>query len=134
MVRVFCLKPEEIENCWEDFAVLLHRFELICRDITVDQIVEAVKHSTMQFFGLQDESRVHGFVVTEIHKTARGPICVLVGACGWAPDEDKRAILSHIEEWARSQHCVALKIIGRKGWRRWDRRFKATGEVLECPL
>lgn len=133
-MRVFALKPEEIETCWEDFAVLLNRFEMLCQELTVQQIVEAVRDSKMQFFGLQDAHEVRGFVVTEIQETAKGKVCVLVGACGSAPDEDKRQLFSHIEGWAREIGCTALKVIGRKGWMRWDRRFRETGRVMELCL
>lgn len=134
-MRAFSLdKPELIDTCWADFAVLLQRFEMICQDLTADQIVLAVKQSRMQFFGLQDDIRVHGFVVTEIHNTAKGPVCVLVGACGEAPEPDKRELLTRIEEWARERGCVAMRIIGRKGWLRWDRRFHEVAKVMEAPL
>ncbi len=88
----------------------------------------------MQLFGLQDEHRVHAFVVTEIHDTAKGKVCLLVGACGSAPDKDKRELFDYIESWAREIGCNALRLIGRKGWLRWDRRFRQTGIVAEREL
>lgn len=133
-MRVFCLSPEEMETCWEDFAVILQRFEHACKNLTADQIVNAVKNSTGHLWGLQDDHRVHGIVFTEVQETARGLICVIVGAYGEASDADKRSVLASIEEWAKGINCVAMRIIGRKGWRRWDRRFQKTAEVLECPL
>ena len=133
-MRVFCLKAEEIESCWQDFIVLLQRFEACCRDLTADQIVRGVRLSTMQLFGLQDAERVHAFLTTEIHETAQGKVCVLVAACGSAPEADKRALLEFVEGWAREVGCVALRIVGRKGWLRWDRRFKRTGIVAEMAL
>jgi hypothetical protein len=133
-MRVFCLSPQEMETCWQDFAVILQRFERDCQNLTADQVVTAVRNSTGHLWGLQDEHCVHGIVFTEIQQTARGLVCVLVGAYGEGSEEDKRAVLAAIEDWARDLHCISMRIIGRKGWRRWDRRFRKTAEVLECPL
>lgn len=140
-MRVFCLAPGDIETCWGDFAVILQQLEHACQNMTADQVCAAVKNSTAQLWGLQDEERVHAIVVTEMQHTARGQVCVIVSAYGSPPTSDKRAVIdglhdvvAAIEEWAREAGCVAMRVIGRKGWRRWDRRFQKTAEVLECPL
>ena len=130
----FCLEASQIDALWGDFAVILHRFERTCENLTAEQIVSAVRQGKQQLWGVQDDMRVHGILITEVQQTAKGLVCVLVGACGSAPESEKRALLAMVEDWARSLGCVALKILGRKGWARWDRRFKVTGMILEAPL
>jgi hypothetical protein len=91
--------------------------------------------SAQQLWGLQDDERVRGILVTEIQSTARGLICVIVGACGEPPEKDKRTLLAFVRKWAREDiGCCAVRVIGRKGWLRWDRRFTQTGIVMEAPL
>lgn len=133
-MHVFSLSAEQVESCWDDFSHLLTLFEKMCRGITAQTIKEAAIASRQQIFGLQDGERIRGIVVTEIQTSVRGKICVLVAACGSAPQADKREILSVISDWARELGCVALRIQGRKGWLRWDPSFRQTGIVAERAL
>lgn len=134
-MHVFSLAADQIESAWDAMAPLLAIYEKRCQDLSPEQIRRAALESKQQIFGLQDEAcRIHGLVVTEIQVTSRGLTCVLVAACGTAKPEYKREILDRIREWAKELGCVTLRIQGRKGWLRWDRRFKQTGITMECPL
>lgn len=135
-MNVFCLSADQVEGCWNDFAWLIERFERVCGDITTVQIRESALASKQQIWGLQDEERVHAIMVTEIASTAQGLVCRLIAAVGTAPEPDKRRLLDTISAWAREIGCVFIRFSGRKGWLRWDRRFKQTGitaEISLCP-
>src|SRR5581483_5227658 len=130
---MFALSTAEAEACWEDFGPLLSR--LSGCDLTEDQIKTNVKAGRQQIWGLQDAESVHGICITEIIQTSRGLICLIVGACGRGiPKPLMQRLHDEIEAWAKGLGCVAIRIHGRAGWLRWDRRFEQTGIVAERPL
>lgn len=132
---VFCLHADEIESDWQAFAPLLYRFENECQEMTAHGIKAAVMRSGQQLWGLRDERKVHALLITEIQATARGHICVIVGAVGTAPEKMKRTLLAFVRKWAKEDiGCSVMRIVGRKGWLRWDPRFKQTAIVCEAPL
>lgn len=133
-MNVFSPHANQIDELWPYLAPLLGVYERRCKSLTAEQVYHAAKASRQQIFGLQDGERVHGLVVTEIQATARGKVCELVAACGMAPNEDKRQILHAIEQWAREIGCVAVRLQGRKGWTRFDKRFRQTAIVAEMRL
>lgn len=132
-MRMFCLSPAEVDACWEDFGPLLTR--LSGCDLTPEQIKTNAKESRQQIWGLQDPAEVLGICITEIIQTSRGLVCLIVGACGQdIPKPLMERLHDEIGVWAKGLGCVAIRIHGRKGWLRWDRRFKATGIVAERAL
>jgi hypothetical protein len=132
-MRLFCLSPQEIESCWDDFGALFTR--LSGCDLTSEQIKTNAKDSRQQIWGLQDALEVHGVCITEIIQTSRGLVCLIVGACGQdIPKPLMERLHDEIGHWAKDLGCVAMRIHGRKGWLRWDRRYKQTGIVAERPL
>lgn len=131
-MRIFCLSPAEIEICFDDFARLL---EFDGFDLTPQQIKKNCLASTQQLWGLQDALEVHGICLTEIIQTSHGLVCLIVGACGrHIPKPLMERLHDEIGTWAKGLGCVSMRIQGRKGWLRWDRRYQQTGIVAERPL
>jgi hypothetical protein len=133
-MRSFCVAPDQIEACWEDFAPLFHKFEKGGADLSAYEAKERAKRAQIQVWGLQDDRAVHGVLATEVLRTARGLVCVITMAQGKAPDEPKRRLLDDILTWARAMGCVCVRVQGRRGWLRWDKRFRPTGIVAEIAL
>lgn len=133
-MRAFCLAGDQVEACWEDFAHFFEDFERGGADIAAVEARARAKAQKIQVWGLQDDAKVHGIVTTEIIRTAHGLVCVVTMAQGEAPDESKRALLESIMKWAKGLGCDRVRVHGRKGWTRWDRRFKNVGVIAEAPL
>ncbi len=133
-MRLFALNASEVDQVWEDIRPLLERFSNCCQESTPERFRENLKASRQQLWGVQDAHEVQGILITEVIETVRGLVCVLVAACGKVEEAEKRALLAWVRQWAVELGCIALRIQGRKGWARWDRRFKQTGVVLEAPL
>lgn len=131
-MRMFSLSAGEVDACWEDFRSLLTRLK---GDLTPEQIKTNLKESRQQLWGLQDPAQVLGICITEIIQTSRGLVCLIVGACGQdIPKPLMERLHDEIGTWAKGLGCVAIRIHGRKGWLRWDRRYRATGVVAERAL
>jgi hypothetical protein len=127
-VRLFCLNPAEVDAVWEDIGPALDRQ---C-DLTEEQLKTNLKTSKMQLWGIQTDTEVQGICITEILQTSRGLICLIVSARGSGIRKPLMERLhDEIGKWAKGLGCIALRIHGRKGWLRWDRRYRQTGIVAE---
>lgn len=133
-MKVFSLSAQDVDSCWLLVEGLLRLYERKCQELSIIQIREACLASRMQLFGLSDEERIYGIAVTEIQETVRGKICVIVVGVGMGGPYWKD-LLDRLHEWAKEIGCVAVRIIGRKGWLRYDPRFKQMRTVvMESPL
>lgn len=134
-MRMFCLAPSQIEETWEDYKHLLERFAEQTGEITPEQVKDGALEATYQIWGLQDDEGVRGLCVTEIISTARGRVCVLRVVVGDASVGLQARLLDEIGNWARTAiGCVAVRLIGRKGWLRRFKCFRQTGVVAEWNL
>jgi len=133
-MRPFCVAADQVEVCWEDFAHFFQEFEKHGADLSAYEAKQRAQNAQIQVWGLQDDQAVRGIVTTEMMRTARGLVCVITMAQGTAAEEPKRRLLTAIIEWARERGCVCVRLQGRRGWLRWDKRFKQTGIVAELDL
>ena len=129
-MRCVCLTPLEAYAYFEDYREFLERLKL---DATAQEIREKAFQSKVQIWGVKDE-KLRGICVTEIVKTRSDLICHVIAACGSASTNDQHSLFDYIKAWAKEQGCARMRIQGRKGWLRWDRRFKQTGIVAEMNL
>ena len=83
-----------------------------------------------------DADRDHEIVaaaVTELQQTERRKFCIIV-ACGGDQMTRWLDLLAPIEDWARSEGCDAMRIMGRRGWSRVLPAYRLTRVVLEKEL
>jgi len=133
-LRMFCMAADQVDACWEDFAHHLERWAALGGDFTPEEVRCNVRESRQQLWGLQNEEGIHGVVVTEILATHGGLTCLIVGACGSAPKAMRQRLHDEIAKWAKSIGCTRVRIHGRRGWLRFDRRYRQTGITMEMPL
>ena len=133
-MRAFCLRPEQVEEAWSELASFFERFEKDGHDLSAKDVKAKALESGTQVWGLQDEERVHGILATEIVPTAHGRVCVITAAHGSAPEEDKRQLMESVRRFAKENGCTKIRIHGRPGWLRWDRRFEPVGIIAEMSL
>ena len=86
-------------------------------------VVDAIKDGSAQFFPLENS-----VIVTEIVDYPKRAVC-RIWLAGGEMDELIEAEKS-IVEWARSHGCDGMEIIGRKGWERQLKDYKAASTVL----
>lgn len=81
----------------------------------------------------ESDGEIVAAAVTELVKTARRKYCVIVAVGGhhvarWL------ALLAPIEDWARTEGCAAMRIMGRKGWARVLTDYRVTRIVMDKEL
>ena len=135
-MRMFCLSPMDVstDTIWGDVRALFERFSEATGEISAEQVRKGAMDSNLQIWGLQDAEKVHYVAVTEISETPRGLICTVRVACGESPKPYQERLLDSIGQWAREMGCVAVRIVGRRGWLRRFRRFRPTAIVMEWAL
>ena len=132
-MRLFCLSPADVELAWGDFTHLFDKFHKL--GLIPDVIKKAAQDSKQQVWGIQDETGVHGLWVTEIIQTSQGLVCLIVAACAQGIRKPlMERMVDEIGAWSKGLGCIAVRYYGRKGWLRWDRRFRQTGVVGEWSL
>ena len=86
-------------------------------------VVDAIKDGSAQFFPLENS-----VIVTEVVDYPKKAVC-RIWLAGGEMDELIEAEKS-IVEWAKSHGCSGMEIIGRKGWERQLKDYKAASTVL----
>lgn len=135
-MRIFCLSASDVttETIWEDVREHFERFAAIRGEATPAQVRQAAADSSAQIWGLQDAEEVHAVVVTELKATAKGIRCDIWIAHGGAPIPIQERLLDEIGRWAKEIGCYAVRVMGRKGWKRRFPRFREVGVILEWSL
>ena len=135
-MRMFCLSPADVstDTIWGDIEELFKRFAAKTGEISPEQVRKGAQDSNLQIWGLQDAKTVHAVAVTEISDTPRGYLCTVRIACGAAPKGIQERLLDSIGNWSKEMGCVAVRIVGRRGWLRRFPRFKQTSVVMEWEL
>jgi hypothetical protein len=83
--------------------------------------------------GADRDHEIIAAAVTKLQQVGRRKLCIIV-ACGG--DEITRwlDLLALIEDWAKSEGCDAMRIMGRRGWSRVLPAYRLTRIVLEKEL
>jgi hypothetical protein len=80
-----------------------------------------------------DNAQPFGAGITELVEEKAGKVCVIVA---WGSDDQVRCapLLETIEQFARDEGCVAVRLYGRPGWRRRLPEYRLKAVVMERPL
>ena len=90
---------------------------------TYEQVIEGVIKGDAQFWALSDSAVVTEIVTYPQKRTLRF----------WLAGGNLNTLLSaepKILEWSRTYKCVAVEIIGRKGWEKVLKEYKPTATVF----
>jgi hypothetical protein len=80
-----------------------------------------------------DGEDVNAAAVTEIGVTEWRKVCVVV-ACAGADMKRWLDLLELVEEFAKTEGCAAMRIMGRKGWARVLKAYRPRRVILEKEL
>lgn len=104
-----------------------------CGDWTVADILAGLFGETLQLWVAFDGDRINAAAVTELDTVARGKVCRVV-ACGGRKHVSWADCIAPIEDFARAQGCVAMRIHGRPGWARVFDDYETEWVALEKRL
>ena len=86
-----------------------------------------------QLWIVWDEQEILASGITSLEKMNGHMICLIVALAG---RQMKRwfHLFGEIEQFARNEHCIAVRISGRRGWTRLLRDYRETRVMLEKAL
>ena len=128
-MKAVCVDPKRINEFWPHFK---GRIESAISKVGVSAIGPIEKdvlagHSLLWL--AYDGLIVHAAAVTELNDN----VCTIV-ACGGENLPQFLPLINDLEQFARDEGCKAIRIIGRKGWIRVLKNYKAKAVIIERPL
>ncbi len=131
--NVFAVHISEVDELWDKIEPHLKRFERETQTTTAETIRAQALRNDAQIWGFQRGPDVLGVCVTKVYKHDNGLYCTVWAVVGELDDiiDDGLAM---IERWAQSNGCVAIELIGRKGWLRRLPQYRQRAVVLEKDL
>jgi hypothetical protein len=142
--RLVCVPPDQAAAVWPHVRALIHAamrrgglssFRPVEASVLAGDALLwlAIAREDGRERPDEDGVRIQAAAVTELHATEWRKVCVLV-ACGGTGMRAWLPLLEGIEAYARAAGCAAVRIMGRKGWVRLLRDYRAKRIVLEKDL
>lgn len=135
LVKAICIPCESIADVWPHVEAMLrlavHRTGLN----TEADVRRSILDGSALLWVAWDGKVIKGVAVTEINETASGRVC-LIGYVSGKNLPEWFHLKDAIFEYARSEKCAKMRIIGRKGWLRRlkNEGFVMSNIVMERPL
>lgn len=121
------------EPLWPVVAPMLAPAVERSGEATLCEVAEAIEAGDAQLWIAHDAERVGMAMVTRLNRTARGLVCE-IWQLGGANRGEWLGLLPQLEAAAKERGCVAVEIIGRRGWARLLPEYRETAVVLEKRL
>lgn len=132
MAQAVCVDPTHVEKVWP----LVSHFILSAMKRGDGGSFAEVQDGVLTgraLLWLAVSKEIEGAAVTKIAITESGKVCWIV-ACGGVHLSRWIDCLDAIEAYAKTVGCHAVRLMGRSGWLRVLKNYKATKIVLERRL
>lgn len=133
-VEAVCLPPSSIPQVWPSLAPLIrnayerggaaHQFS----DVTADVLSGAA------FVWIAWSGQIEGVAVTKLVTEGGERKCLILACAGVQSSTRWLHLLGRLEQFARDEACTAIRLCGRKGWRRVLDGYREPYVVLEKGL
>lgn len=115
------IPPDEVGRIWGVAGPLLEKAIAYTSKVTTEEFREMCELGSCQLWMVYyvDEDEIPAAIVTDIQVGRNGTrIARMIGCGGTDMARWKEMALTQLEEWARSESCTSMEIVGRKGWGR----------------
>lgn len=128
-----CVDPEKINEIWPSVSHFikaamkrgdLGTFASVQDDVLLGNALAWLAYET---------PIVQAVAVTKISITQCGYVCTIV-ACGGYRRAGWIGLISSIEDYAKTQGCRSVRLMGRRGWKRVLKNYSETKVILERRL
>ena len=117
-LKTHLLEPEDVAYMWESVAPLLARVSIHTEgELEPDDYIEPLTHGDMQLWIATEDKKIIAALITQIIPYPQKRILRLISLAGDEFDRFK-GCLDMVESFAIRNHCTALEMWGRKGWKR----------------
>ena len=122
-----CVDPKDVGKVWTRVDHIIRDAVERVGESNFDDVVDDVLHGVSLLWLVWDGRNIVGAGITEL----AGDVCTLLAFGGRLDDLH---LLETIENYARDERCVKLRIMGRKGWTRVLRDYRECYVALEKEL
>jgi hypothetical protein len=90
-------------------------------------------HDRAQLWVVWDDDKCDGAGLTQLVETPQGRLCI-IARFGATTGSQWLATLPVLEQWAKSQGCVCVRLYGRVGWAEKLKDYALKGVILDRKL
>ena len=132
-MELICVPPDTVHKVWPQVRNLIYAAMKRGGISSFKPVEDSVLSGRALIWLAWDGVKVHAAAVTELHQTEWRKDCVIV-ACGGSGMDEWLPLIEGIEKFARAESCVAVHLIGRRGWERKLKDYRAKRVMLEKEL
>ncbi len=131
--KAICVDPKKVDLIWPEVSYWIKR-AMERGDLgTFDRVEDDVLNGHALLWLALVWPDIEGVAVTQIGRTEKSKVCTII-ACGGRHMSRWLSAIAPIEQYAREQGCDVVRILGRKGWLRALKDYRAPKVVLEKKL
>lgn len=135
-MRSTLVAPDNIELVWPAIEGYIHSaFTKHEGDDSEESVIALLSRNEAQLWVAHNGAGIKGAAITRIATVSNGRKICFCMACGGVDFQEWEHTLGDIERFARVNHCNAVRITGRPGWKVYKKRgYKEPFVLLEKVL
>ena len=131
--ELICVDPAQAREFWPHVASLIKAAMEKGRLSSFADVEHAVRNGNALLWLAWNGETVKAAAVTELAIANGEKFCTIV-ACGGGDRSQWLPLLAGLETYGRAQGCAAMRIYGRRGWRKLLPQYRTTRVLLEKEL
>jgi len=131
--RLICVDPAQVHEFWPHVASLIRAAMEKGRLSSFTDVEHAVRNGNALLWLAWNGETVKAAAVTELTQANGETFCTIV-ACGGHDRAQWLPLLAELEAYGKAQGCAAMRIYGRRGWRKLLPEYRTTRVLLEREL
>jgi hypothetical protein len=131
--QLICVDPAQVHEFWPHVASLIKAAMEKGRLSSFTDVEHAVRNGNALLWLAWNGETVKAAAVTELSQANAEKFCTIV-ACGGHDRSQWLPLIAGLEAYGRAQGCAAMRIYGRRGWRKLLPEYRTTRVLLEKEL
>ena len=131
--QLICVDPAQAHEFWPHVASLIRAAMEKGRLSSYAEVEHAVRNGNALLWLAWNGETVKAAAVTELAHANGETFCTIV-ACGGHDRSHWLPLIAGLEAYGKAQGCAAMRIYGRRGWRKLLPDYRTTRVLLEKPL
>jgi len=131
--HLICIDPAQAHEFWPHAAVLIKAAMEKGRLSSYADVEHAVRNGTALLWLAWNGEKIKAAAVTELTSANGETFCTIV-ACGGHDRGQWLPLIAGLEAYGRREGCAAMRIYGRRGWRKLLPEYRTTRVLLEKQL
>lgn len=133
-VQLVPLDRSVIDDVWPLVERWLAEGMLACgEDLNIEYTIAAAKAGDLQLWAVKQGHFVIAAMTSRFWPSQTGRVCHLTVGGGMHM-EDWLHLCKQVEEYAKANDCVKVRLAGRNGWERKLTNYRRVGVILEREL